>query len=159
MYIFVIVWFGLKIRENLYCVYKIFIRLHLGRRCARPTFLRKIGSQLKRRRYKYNIYNLFIKMFIIYHKTNSYYSIRVNRGLGIGKSFSEALILASVNPQYDKRLFIEFPRKRQVQNILCAKTVFLFLFWHSKQYLYTTCSELVFFGEFNEQSLVILWVN
>ena len=25
-----------------------------------------------------------------------------------GKSFSEALILASVNPQYDKRLFIEF---------------------------------------------------
>ena len=28
-----------------------------------------------------------------------------------GKSFSEALILASVNPQYDKRLFIEFPEK------------------------------------------------
>ena len=24
-----------------------------------------------------------------------------------GKSFSEALILASINPQYDKRLFIE----------------------------------------------------
>ena len=34
-----------------------------------------------------------------------------------------------------------------------------FLFCHSKQYLYTTCSELVFFGDFNEQSLVILWVN
>ena len=28
-----------------------------------------------------------------------------------GKSFSEAPILASVNPQYDKRLFIEFPEK------------------------------------------------
>ena len=28
-----------------------------------------------------------------------------------GKSFSEALILGSVNPQYDKRLFIEFPEK------------------------------------------------
>ena len=28
-----------------------------------------------------------------------------------GKSFSEALILESVNPQYDKRLFIEFPEK------------------------------------------------
>ncbi len=26
-----------------------------------------------------------------------------------GKSFSEALILASSNPQYDKRLFIELP--------------------------------------------------
>ena len=28
-----------------------------------------------------------------------------------GKSFSEALILASVNPQYDQRLFSEFPEK------------------------------------------------
>ena len=26
-----------------------------------------------------------------------------------GKSFSEALILASTNPQYDKRLFIDLP--------------------------------------------------
>ena len=34
---------------------------------------------------------------------------------GTGKSFSEALILASVNPQYDKRLlFIEFPPKIQI---------------------------------------------
>ena len=31
-----------------------------------------------------------------------------------GKSFSEALSLASVNPQYDKRLFIEFPQKIRV---------------------------------------------
>ena len=28
-----------------------------------------------------------------------------------GKSFLEALILALVNPQYEKRLFIEFPEK------------------------------------------------
>ena len=28
---------------------------------------------------------------------------------GTGKSFSETLILASANPQYDKRLFIELP--------------------------------------------------
>ena len=32
-----------------------------------------------------------------------------------GKSFSEALILASTNPQYDNRLFIELP-------IQCMKT-------------------------------------
>ena len=43
--------------------------------------------------------------------------------------------------------------------MLSTKIVFLFLFWHSKQYLYTTCCELVFLGEFNEQSLVIFWVN
>ena len=28
-----------------------------------------------------------------------------------GKSVSEALILESINPQYDERLFIEFPKK------------------------------------------------
>ena len=32
-----------------------------------------------------------------------------------GKSFSEALILATTNPQYDKRLFID-----QAQNMLCT---------------------------------------
>ena len=36
---------------------------------------------------------------------------------------------------------------------------FCFLYWHSKQYLCKTCCELVLFREFNEQSLVILWVN
>ena len=43
--------------------------------------------------------------------------------------------------------------------MLCTKIVFLFLFWHSKQYLCTTCCKFVFWGEFDEQSLVILWVN
>ena len=30
---------------------------------------------------------------------------------------------------------------------------------NKKQFLYTTCSKIVFWGGFNEQSLVILWVN
>ena len=34
-----------------------------------------------------------------------------------GKSFSEALILASTNSQYDKRLFMELPCKLQTQNM------------------------------------------
>ena len=29
--------------------------------------------------------------------------------MGTGKSLSEALILVSINPQYDKRLFIDLP--------------------------------------------------
>jgi hypothetical protein len=33
-----------------------------------------------------------------------------------GKSLSEALILVSINPQYDKRLFIDLP----VQYMLCT---------------------------------------
>ena len=50
---------------------------------------------------------------------------------GTSKSFSEALILASTNPQYDKRLFIEF----RVQYMKIASSVhvvytncFLFLY-------------------------------
>ena len=34
--------------------------------------------------------------------------IEKNASFHTGKSLSEALILASTNPQYDKRLFIEF---------------------------------------------------
>jgi hypothetical protein len=40
-----------------------------------------------------------------------------------GKSLSEPLILASTNPQYDKRLFIDLPVltwKLQAQNMLCT---------------------------------------
>ena len=40
-----------------------------------------------------------------------------------GKSFSEALILASVNPQYDKRLFTEFPEKYKFRTC-CVQILF-----------------------------------
>ena len=49
------------------------------------------------------------------------------KALDTGKSFSEALILASTNPQYDKRLFIELgvhymkiPSSEHVKNMLCT---------------------------------------
>ena len=43
---------------------------------------------------------------------------------GTGKSMSEALILESVNPQYDERLFIEFPEKyKSKQNNFCTQHV------------------------------------
>ena len=45
------------------------------------------------------------------------------------KSFSEALILASVYTQYDKRLLIEFPEKYKfTKYMLCTIIDFLFLF-------------------------------
>ena len=40
-----------------------------------------------------------------------------------GKSFSEALILESVNPQYDKRLFNEFPEKYKIKTC-CVQILF-----------------------------------
>ena len=36
-------------------------------------------------------------------------SIRSDMEINTGKSFSEVLILASTNPQYDKKLFIDLP--------------------------------------------------
>ena len=56
---------------------------------------------------------------------------------------SEALILDSVNPQYDERLFIEFQEKYKLTTN-CVKNCFSFF---------------VFFLEFNEQFLVILWLT
>ena len=44
------------------------------------------------------------------------------------KCFSEALILASVNPQYDKRLFIEFPEKYKFRTCCVQKLFFCFCF-------------------------------
>ena len=73
-----------------------------------------------------------------------------------GKSVSEALIFDSVNPQYDERLFIEFPENTSSEHVVYK---YCFECQNKKTFLCTTCSELVFFGEFNEQSLVILWVN
>jgi formyltetrahydrofolate synthetase len=63
-----------------------------------------------------------------------------------GKSFSEALILASINPQYDKRLFIEL----QVQYMKIASSEHVVYIYCSerqnkKQFLYITCSELGIF--------------
>ena len=63
-----------------------------------------------------------------------------------GKSFSEALILTSTNPQYDKRLFIDLPvqymkttSSEHVVYINCSECQ------NKNQFVYTTCSELVVF--------------
>ena len=58
-----------------------------------------------------------------------------------GKSLSKALILASTNPQHDKILFIELP----VQYKKTTSSEDCILFWHSEQFVYTTCSEHVVF--------------
>ena len=70
-----------------------------------------------------------------------------------GKSFSEALVLASTKPKYDKRLFIDLQvqymkigSSEHVQNILhvyinCSECQNK----NKKQFMYTKCSELVVF--------------
>ena len=70
-----------------------------------------------------------------------------------GTSVSEALILESVNPQYDKRLFIEFQDKSKfttccvqklfcfdIQNNICTQHVVnLYFSWNSMNNLSSYC--------------------
>ena len=68
---------------------------------------------------------------------------------GTGKSLSEAFILTSTNPQYDKNcsLIYQFNTwklpPQYMGKTCCAYK--LFLFWHSEQFMYKTCSEHVVF--------------
>ena len=68
--------------------------------------------------------------------------------LSTGKSFSEALILPSTNPQFDKILFIEL----RVQYMKTASSEHVMYINCSEcqnknieNFVYTTCSELVVF--------------
>ena len=74
-----------------------------------------------------------------------------------GKPVSEALILESVNPQYDDQLFIElqvqYKQEKYKIRTCCVQKLFFAFFWHSKQFLYTTCSELVFFSYCTRNSM------
>ena len=71
-----------------------------------------------------------------------------------GKSFSEALILESVNPQYDDRLFIHFWIQYK-KNTSWEHVVYKHCFedQNKKQCLYTTCSEVVFFLYWSQESM------
>ena len=82
-----------------------------------------------------------------------------------GKYLSEALIFASTNPQYDDRFLIELqvqymriPSSEHSQKMFCTQIVFLFLFWHSEQFVYThnrfwQCSELGIFMCWTDNSM------
>ena len=69
----------------------------------------------------------------------------------------EAFILASTYPQYDKRLFIDLPQfntlKLQAQNMLCTWLVLNVKTKNKKQFMYTTCSELVSFMYWTDKSI------
>ena len=70
-------------------------------------------------------------------------SLTVCLSMNTGKSLSEALILASIDPLYDNRLFIELQEKIQTHHMLCTQIVLNVK--TKKQFVYTTCAKLVFF--------------
>ena len=69
--------------------------------------------------------------------------MEVEQKFGTGKSLSEAFILTSTNPQYDKRLFIDLPVKymkttssEYVVYMNCSE----YQNKNKKQFVCTTCS-------------------
>ena len=69
----------------------------------------------------------------------SYLIVFANWLFSTGKSFSEALILASTNPQYNKIIELQ----AHYMKIISTEHI-LFLFRYSEQFMYTTCSERIF---------------
>ena len=69
---------------------------------------------------------------------------------------SEALIHGSTNPQYDKRLFldllVQYMKTTSSEHVVYTNC-FLSFFWHSEQFMYTTCSELVVFMYWTSKSM------
>ena len=68
-----------------------------------------------------------------------------------GKYLSEALIFASTNPKYDDWLFIELVCSIHENSKL--NPGFRNCFWHSEQFMYTTCSELGIFMYWTRNSM------
>ena len=100
-------------------------------------------------KYIYTFFEIWYQMgFLIYCNTIS--TIKFSTG----NTFSEALILESVNLQYDKRLFIELHEKYKFTTCCVQKLFICFCFD-----IQSNICKLVFFGEFNEQALVKLLVN
>ena len=80
-----------------------------------PNFWRTVTNCLKNRLQTHVFINLTY-LLRIYAQWIIFYELKI---FGTGKSLSEALNLESVNPQYDKRLFIGFPEKYK----LCTNIV------------------------------------
>ena len=91
-------------------------------------------------------------------KNSSYlqFPLRLPINYVTGKSFSEALILGSVNPQYDDRLFIhswiQYKKNTSWEHVV-YKHCFEDQNINKKQCLYTTCSEVVFFLYWSQESM------
>ena len=73
-----------------------------------------------------------------------------------GKSFSEALILVSTNPQYDQKLFTDLPVQYK-KTTSSEHVVYINCFEcqnkTNKQFMYTTCSELVVFMYWSDKPM------
>ena len=70
------------------------------------------------------------------------------------KSLSEAFILTSTNPQYDKRLFVNLP-VQYMRTTSSEHVVYIncYEYQNKNQFVYTTCSELAVFMYWTGKSM------
>ena len=83
-----------------------------------------------------------------------------------GKSLSEALIFALIKPQSWWRQIVHLIMSSVHENwklrtssdhVVYTNWFFMFLFWHSEQFIYTTCSEHILSLQFSCTELAIQW--
>ena len=94
----------------------------------------------------------FENFFLVKSEQNSLFNT--------GKSFSDALMLASTNPQYDNKLSLIYQFstwKLQAQNMLCSSIVLNVKTKTKKQFMYTTSEHVVYINCFEFQNTKIFW--
>ena len=77
--------------------------------------------------YADNWWKSWFEWFHQWHTGRTFNDVFLCGSMCTGESFSEALILESVNPQYDKRLFIEFPETYKFTTCCVKKKNFVFV--------------------------------
>ena len=83
--------------------------------------------------------------------------VRNRDTISTGKSFSEALILASTNPQYDKRLFIDLPvqymKTTSSEQVVYINSCFVFGFFLKSPTDKSLSEALILASNFHELNL------
>ena len=124
-------WNGDSIQERLLGLDRRSSRSQRIQRQIRPNYQIQVND-MKKSPFCYTFYfdSLFYNNNCSMQNLYSNFFNKIRALTGI--SFSEALIVASNNPQYDKRLFMELPWKLQAQNMgrtCSALVVFMVIPW------------------------------
>ena len=127
--------------------------------CALPALLwpcRMRCVLTKNKASQFTAWQQFKERYFFLRFPHFKWSWQIKRVVNTGKSFSEAPILTSTNPQYDKKLFIESPVQYIHENSKIRTCCVHKLFWISKQKQKNNlCTQHVLSLEFSCTDLVI----
>ena len=142
-----------KKKSQIFVCLRLFLRVKFLRfwclhKYLMNIFLQIIWSVLE----LHNWFTFFSILFVCL--AESFYSSIMDHQLLHQISVQANLILASTNPQCNKRSFIKLPV--QCMKITSSKHYTnCFLIWHSEQFMLTKCSELVIFMYLTGNSILL----